>query len=171
MRALMIEFAPRTPLTALHSASPMVLAGIVLGTALTLGALIGWQQLPALPVPAPPTSMHQPTPAPTLSAAQAEVINRAVLQLNLPWRDLFDALEATPTTSVALLELSPDAGNRRLTGKAEADNSDAMLDYLARLQQQPFFGHVLLVRHERQPEQHERPLSFVFEAHWGGSAR
>lgn len=167
MQALQIDFAARTPIGMLLAASPATLAGMVLGLLLTLGALLSWQQLPAPPRPVPPIPARQTPPTATLTAAQAAAVNRALLQLNLPWHDLLDALERASPASVALLALSPDAASRRLTGEAETRDSKAMLDYLARLQQQPFFRQVLLVRHERQEASGPRPLRFVFEARWG----
>ena len=41
--------------------------------------------------------------------AQAAAVNGAILQLNLPWRDLQDALAAATPASIALLALEPDA--------------------------------------------------------------
>lgn len=167
MQRLLIDFAQRRPQDRLLAASPASLSGIALGLLLIVGALMRWQQLPApaMPITPPPVQHAAPVAKPT--AAEIAAINRAVLQLNLPWPELFNALEAATPASVALLELTPDAAGLRLTGKAETSDSSAMLAYLARLQRQPFFNQVLLLRHERQTEPGPRPIRFVFEARWG----
>jgi hypothetical protein len=44
--------------------------------------------------------------------AQADAVNAAVMQLNLPWRALHDAVAAATPASIALLALEPDARKR-----------------------------------------------------------
>jgi Tfp pilus assembly protein PilN len=95
-------------------------------------------------------------------------VNAAVLQLNLPWRALRDAVrEATPA-GVALLALEPDARRRSLRITAEAKDSDAMLDYVAALGRGGWFGAVHVARHEIDERHPQRPLRFQVDAAWGG---
>lgn len=102
-----------------------------------------------------------------LTPAQANAVNAAVLQLNLPWRDLAAALgEATPA-SIALLALEPDARRRTLRISAEAKDSDAMLAYVARLQAEEWFSSVVLMRHEVMEQDPNRPLRFQVSVGWG----
>lgn len=166
MGALPIDFANSSPTRAVFRTSPASVAGIATGVLLIVTAMVAWQKLPAPAKPAPLPIVRKPAPTTSVTAAQAEAINRAVMQLNLPWRDLFNALEAATPASIALIELSPDARSRRLSGKAEAADANAMLDYLARLQQQPFFTQVLLTRHEQQSDPTPRPLRFSFDVRW-----
>lgn len=166
MEALPIDFASTSPTRAVFRASPASIAGIATGVLLIVTALLAWQKLPAPAKPAPLPMGRRPAPPSAITPAHAEAINRAVMQLNLPWRDLFNSLEAATPASIALIELSPDARSRRLSGKAEATDADAMLDYLARLQQQPLFAQVLLTHHEQQSEPTPRPLRFAFDVRW-----
>lgn len=102
-----------------------------------------------------------------VSEQQASAVNTAVMQLNLPWRALHDAVrEATPAT-VALLALEPDARKRVLRITAEARNSDDMIAYVELLQKQEWFGAVTLVRHEIGDQDPNRPIRFQVDAGWG----
>lgn len=119
---------------------------------------------------APPV---QPVPQRTgrtntpVSEHQATAVNTAVMQLNLPWRALHDAVrEATPAT-VALLALEPDARKRVLRITAEARGSDDMIAYVEKLQTQKWFGAVTLVRHEIGEQDPNRPIRFQIDAQWG----
>ncbi len=103
----------------------------------------------------------------SVSEQQATAVNAAVMQLNLPWRALHDAVrEATPAT-VALLALEPDARKRVLRITAEARGSDDMLAYVEQLQKQQGFGAVTLVRHEIGEQDPNRPIRFQIDAQWG----
>jgi Tfp pilus assembly protein PilN len=99
--------------------------------------------------------------------AQAQAVNDAVMQLNLPWRDLHEAVRAATPANVALLALEPDAKRRTLRITAETRNSDDMLAYVADMQAQGWFGAVTLVRHEIAEEDPNRPLRFQVSAQWG----
>ncbi len=105
----------------------------------------------------------------SLPAAEISAINAAIAQLNLPWRDLLDAIERATPTAIALLSLEPDAGKHSLKGAAEARDSAAMIAYIASLQQQDFLDEVDLIRHETNDADIHKPLRFQFEAHWRGS--
>ncbi len=101
-----------------------------------------------------------------ISGVQAAAINRTILQLNLPWRDLLDAIEdATPPT-IALLALEPDAKKHSLKGTAEAKSSDDMIAYIEELKKQEFFDNVAMTKHEVNAQDPNRPLRFQFEAQW-----
>ncbi|GAB3468184.1 hypothetical protein GCM10027321_36350 [Massilia terrae] len=104
--------------------------------------------------------------APPLSAAQASKINAAVLQLNLPWLALHDALQTATPASIALLSLEPDARKRNLRITAEAKNSDDMITYVEQLRLQDLFGAVSLVHHELNQQDPNRPIRFQIEAEW-----
>jgi len=115
------------------------------------------------PLAAQPVAQRAAPP----SEQQATAVNAAVMQLNLPWRALHDALrEATPA-SVALLALEPDARKRVLRITAEARNSDDMIAYVEQLQKQRWFGAVTLVRHEIGEQDPNRPIRFQVDAGWG----
>ena len=111
-----------------------------------------------------------PAPAPqmAIAPAQAAAVNAAILQLNLPWRDLQDALASATPPTVALLALEPDARKRILKITAETTGSDAMVAYIAQLKRQELFGtRVQLLRHEINALDPNKPLRFQLEARWG----
>lgn len=109
--------------------------------------------------------------AAALPEAQANAVNEVVARLNLPWRDLFQAVEAATPGGIALLELTPDAGRHTLKGSAEAKTGDDMLDYITRMGGQPFFSSVVLTRHEINSQDPNKPLRFQFQAEWARSAQ
>lgn len=110
-------------------------------------------------------------PAETISTLQAKAVNEVVSRLNLPWRDVFQSIEAATPATIALLELAPDAERHALKGMAEAKTSDDMLTYIARLGEQPFFSSVQLTRHELNEQDPNKPIRFQFTAEWGGNAK
>jgi Tfp pilus assembly protein PilN len=97
---------------------------------------------------------------------QLKSVNEAITQLNLPWRDLLDALEVSAVPGVALLALEPDAKKRLLKGSAEAKSSEDMLAYIDQLKQQSFFNFVVLTKHEVREQDKFKPWRFQFEARW-----
>ena len=98
--------------------------------------------------------------------AQAAAVNAAVMQLNLPWRGLHDAIQAATPAGIALLALEPDARKRGVRITAEARNSDEMFAYVAQLQQVDWFGSVLLARHEINEQDPNRPIRFQVDVRW-----
>lgn len=115
-----------------------------------------------------------PRPAPkrmVIPDAQAAAVNSAIAQLNLPWRDVFDAVESATPASIALLALEPDAKKHLVRGLAEAKSSDGMIAYIEQLKQQAFFGAVILTRHEINEQDPNQPIRFQFEAQWTEAAQ
>ncbi|HTD05059.1 PilN domain-containing protein [Undibacterium sp.] len=108
-------------------------------------------------------------PAPHLSAipeAQALAVNAAVQQLNLPWRDVLNAIEAATPKSIALISLEPDAKAATLRGHAEAKTPDDMIAYIEQLKKEEFFIQVQLLKHEIVEQDPNRPYRFQFEVLW-----
>lgn len=105
-----------------------------------------------------------------VAPAQATAVNDAIMQLNLPWRDLLEAVRDATPASVALLALEPDAKRRLVRITAEARSSDDMLDYVARMQAEEWFSSVVLTRHEVMLQDPNRPLRFQVSAQWAESA-
>lgn len=103
---------------------------------------------------------------PQISALQANAVNAAVLQLNLPWRALRDAVGAATPPTIALLALEPDAHKQTLRVTAEARNSDEMFAYVEQLKAQELFSAVLLTRHEINDQDPNRPIRFQLDAVW-----
>jgi Tfp pilus assembly protein PilN len=98
--------------------------------------------------------------------AQAAAVNAAVLQLNLPWRALYDAVQAGTPANIALLALEPDARKSLLRITAEAKTSDDMIAYVEQLKKSEWFSGVLLSRHEINEQDPNRPIRFQLDAQW-----
>ena len=182
MSPIRIDFAPRSLGRELASMGPLSLLFAGVGVALCLVGIFEWNEL-AQRQGARQAEMERvqagiaargahvaSAPIATISEAQAIVVNSAIQQLNLPWSRVLDAIERATPSSVALLELEPDAKRHLVKGVAEARNVDVMIDYIGRLKQQPFFGNAVLTRHEVNKEADGQdanpPLRFEFEAEW-----
>jgi len=180
MKPLRIDFAPPSlARTWFHTSRPArALAGIALILAVGAGVqtwrLIEQRRLDAeqvarvvqhhaVPVQAAPVQAKV-----TVSPAQAAAVNGAVLQLNLPWRELHDAIGAATPAEVALLALEPDARKHTVRITAEARGSDDMIDYVEKLQAQGWFTAVALTHHEINDVDPNKPIRFQVEAQWAG---
>jgi hypothetical protein len=108
----------------------------------------------------------QATAAVQIGAAQASAVNGAILQLNLPWPALRDAVGAATPASVALLGLEPDARRRSVKITAETKDAESMIAYVEQLKGQQLFGDVVLLRHEINELDPNRPLRFEVDASW-----
>ena len=106
------------------------------------------------------------TPAATMSAPQAAAVNAAILQLNLPWPLLRDAIGSATPATVALLSLEPDPRRRSLKITAETKDAESMIAYVALLKRQELFGDVVLLRHEINELDPNRPVRFELDAPW-----
>lgn len=180
MKRTDIDFAPRSLRRTLFRVPPRA-AGFLLLTAALCFVLVSQvagyreerEQLEALQAAiAARGSAARPLPVAAtarfdIPAAQAQAVNDAVLQLNLPWRDLVEAVQAATPDNVALLALEPDARRRLLRITAEARNSDDMLAYVAKMEEGGWFGSVALTRHEIAEQEPNRPLRFQLTAQWG----
>jgi len=124
-------------------------------------------QAQALTVAARTQAARAPMPARApVPPAQADAVNAAVLQLNLPWRVLHDSVQSATPAGIALLALEPDAKRRSLRITAEAKSSDDMIGYVEQLRQQDWFDAVALVRHEINEQDPNRPIRFQIDAAW-----
>jgi hypothetical protein len=116
------------------------------------------------PPPAPAAPVHPPLPE-----AQATAVNAAVMQLNLPWRALRDAVQAATPPTVALLALEPDAKRHSLRITAETRSSADMIAYVGELKRQDWFDAVTLARHEINDQDPNKPIRFQIDCLWGST--
>ncbi|SFV14631.1 hypothetical protein [Pseudoduganella namucuonensis] len=178
MRKMRIDFAPRGWRRTLYRVHPAALAGCALGLALCVGAALSAygmleqrraHELRLRQLNRQQASQQAQAPAAAKVAipeSQARAVNAAVLQLNLPWRELQEAVgEGTPA-NIALLALEPDPRKQVLKISAEAKNADDMIAYIEQLKEQEFFSGAALVRHEIYEADANRPLRFQVEAQW-----
>lgn len=182
MRPTRIDFAPPSLRRLLFQTSPRMLSLLAAAlTTCTLAGFHGWhylEQQRELDALRAALAARAAAPAPAAAAAaaprkivvpeqQAKAVNEAILQLNLPWRDLYEAVRAATPATVALLALEPDAKRHTLRLTAEAKSSDEMFAYVGKLQEQEWFTSVVLVRHEVAEQDPNRPLRFQVSAQWG----
>ncbi|MET3134887.1 Tfp pilus assembly protein PilN [Oxalobacteraceae bacterium GrIS 1.11] len=178
MTRMRIDFARPSLWRTLYHVHPAAWAGAALGLALCVSAaLAGYQLLEqqrgraaqALLARARQAA-RQVVPATVakvpIEPARAAAVNAAILQLNLPWRDVQDAVAAATPATVALLALEPDARKHALKIGAETKTSEAMIAYIEALKEQEFFTSVVLSRHEINEQDPNRPIRFQIEAQW-----
>ena len=178
MKACLINFAPRSLLRSAYQTPPLLWLGGIIGLLLCLNeAVVCLQQTDQLTKlfitqqktggklraskVGKPTQQHS-----SISESQAMAVNTAIAQLNVPWNDVFDAVEQATPGTIALLSLEPDAHRHILKGNAEAQNSDAMVGYIEQLSKQDIFSHIVITRHEINQQTPSQPLRFQFEAAW-----
>ena len=178
MKRLHIDFAPASLARALHRAGALTWLLVLL--AVTLCAAAGWQgwrlleqqrrfaaELEAAQVRANvPRALVVTAPPPRISEPQANAVNDAIMQLNLPWRALHDVVQQATPANIAMLALEPDARKQTIKITAEAKSADDMVAYVALLGQQELFSNVSLTRHEISEQDPNRPLRFQVEAQW-----
>lgn len=181
MKRIAMDFAPPSLARSWHRLGPRGAAALALGVllcgaAIATGAqMLARQQALAAQLQVVAAAMNPPrpaTPAPAsavaapIPAARAAAVNNAILQLNLPWPALHGAIQAATPATVALLALDPDARRRQLKITAETRDAEAMIGYLEQLKRQALFGEVVLLRHEINELDPNRPLRFEIVASW-----
>jgi len=176
MKPMLIDFATPGWRRTLHRVHPGVLAAGAAGLLLCVAAgtlalqnakdkEAREQQLSAVRQKAAAAAPAR-LPEVTIPEAQASAVNTAVLQLNLPWRAMQDAVAAATPPTIALVALEPDARKQVLKITAEARNADDMVAYIEQLKQEEFFTGAGLVRHEINAGDPNRPIRFQIEAQW-----
>lgn len=100
-------------------------------------------------------------------ALEIKQANAVILQLNLPWKELFEAFESAQHADVAVLAIEPDAQKGLVRISAEAKSLDSLPAYLAYLQKVPLFQEVALLNHQVQEQDPQRPVRFMLQATWG----
>jgi Tfp pilus assembly protein PilN len=179
MKRARIDFAPPSLARTFHRTGLLGWGLAVLALALCAAAgALGWQMLErqrALDSRLATLRAHAVAPAavvpagsvrPQVGESQAAAVNAAVLQLNLPWRALYEAIGAATPKTIALLSLEPDPRRRSMKITAEAKTSDDMIAYIEQLKQQELFSAVALLRHEVNELDPNRPLRFQLDAQW-----
>lgn len=178
MKAIKIDFATGSVRRTLFHTHPLVMLLAVAGVLLCASAAYaGWQlteqqrlraaELEQLRQRASAQAQRPREVAQVaIAPAQAQFVNSAIGQLNLPWRELQDAVLAATPRQIALLALEPEPRKQLLKLTAEAKSSDDMVAYVAQLKQQELFTSVSLIRHEINEQDANRPLRFQVEAIW-----
>jgi Tfp pilus assembly protein PilN len=108
----------------------------------------------------------------TDAGADAEAVraNAIKRQLNLPWDELFKAIEASKGDSVALVSIAPDAQLRQLKLAGEAKSFADMLEYVKRLNGVSMFESAYLLDHGLARQGSGEILRFTIVATWKGNS-
>jgi len=92
--------------------------------------------------------------------------NAVLAQMNVPWGELFAAVEMAQDDSVGLLAVQPDPGAGQIVIGGQARTLPALLSYMERLQRSDRLRQVVLTSHEFKPEEPGQPVEFVLAARW-----
>lgn len=99
-------------------------------------------------------------------ARETRQANAAILALSLPWKEFFHAFEASRTNDVAVLAIEPDAQKGVVRITAEANKLESMLNYVSILQKIPLFREVLILNHQIEEQDPQKPVRFLLQAAW-----
>ncbi len=105
-----------------------------------------------------------------ISVEKATAVNQAIARLNVPWSDMLDALEASATNEIALLNIEPTVQTGSVKLMVEAKTTEDMFAFIQNLSRQTFFQKVLLTKHEINEQDSNKPVRFFLEASWYRSA-
>jgi Tfp pilus assembly protein PilN len=97
---------------------------------------------------------------------QIQKANAVLAQMNVPWGELFAAVETAQDGSVGLLAIQPDARARNVAIGGEARSLPAVLAYMGRLQGSERLRDVVLASHEIKLKEPGQPVEFVLNARW-----
>ena len=115
----------------------------------------------------PGRSLAQPDAADARQASvEIQTANEVIMQLNLPWSALFNALEEANSSNVALLGLEPNARKGLVRVNGEAKNAAALFDYIRLLQSSKSMSTVYLKHQQVQERDPEKPIRFTLDASW-----
>lgn len=177
-KRMQIDFAAPTWRRALYRLHPALLAGGIAGIALCATGIwfftqmaeqraVRDGQIEALRASQAALSKRPARVAEAaIPEAQALSVNAAIQRLNVPWRELEDAIGTATPPGIALLALDPDPKKQLLKITAEARTSDDMVGYVQALKQQEFFIGAALARHEIGEQDPSHPIRFQVEAQW-----
>jgi len=101
-----------------------------------------------------------------VSPEEVNLARETIQRLAMPWDNLFNALESTPTDKVALLAIEPDAKSGTVVISGEGKDYAAALDYASQLGRAKTLSHVYLVKHEVRQTDPRQSVTFTISASW-----
>jgi hypothetical protein len=113
--------------------------------------------------------------APALSEREADTpevrdqikkANAVLQQMNVPWSELFAAIESAENGQIALLAVQPDARSHSVLMAGEAKDLPTALAYLERLERTKRLRDVVLMTHEVKSKEPGQPVAFTLSAAW-----
>lgn len=108
---------------------------------------------------------------PKLSPESTRQLQVAVLKLNMPWSDIFNAIEGHDMEEVAIVSMEPDASAGTVSMVVEARSLKTLLAYARALSQDPAIDSARLSHHETSMQDPNLPvrLSLRVTLHHPGS--
>jgi hypothetical protein len=108
-----------------------------------------------------------------MQEAKSEIrrANEVILQLDLPWGALFEAVEGSSHETVALLGIQPDAQKRTVSLAAEAKDMPGAVAYVKRLGREAILSETHIINHQVQDQDPDKPLRFSVQAVWREKAQ
>jgi hypothetical protein len=103
--------------------------------------------------------------------SEIQKANSVLQQLNVPWGELFTAVESAEGADVALLAVQPDPRSRSVVIGGVARNLPAVFAYMGRLEQTKHLREVVLSSHEVKSKEPGQPVAFALSATWDESRR
>jgi hypothetical protein len=97
---------------------------------------------------------------------QIKKANAVLAQMNVPWGELFAAIESADEGGVALLQVQPDARSRTVLMGGSARDLPAVLAYMTRLEATARLKDVVLMSHEIKLKEPGTPVTFQLLARW-----
>jgi hypothetical protein len=97
---------------------------------------------------------------------QIKKANTVLAQMNVPWGELFEAIESADEGGVALLQVQPDARSRTVLMGGSARDLPAVLAYMTRLERTERLKDVVLMSHEIKLKEPGTPVAFQLLARW-----
>ncbi len=117
----------------------------------------------ARPVPSARRDDGGLVPGQALSASLRQSMRAVARQLNIPWQELFEQLERSTPSDVALVSVEPDGQRGLVRLQAEAKSLDTLLGYAASLQGQGVLGRLSYHKHETNDQDPNKPRRLTFE--------
>jgi hypothetical protein len=97
---------------------------------------------------------------------EVQKANAVLQQLNVPWNDLFAAVESAEGGDIALLAVQPDPRSRNVLIGGMARSLPAVFAYMDRLEHTPYLRDVVLASHEVKMREPGQPVTFALNATW-----
>jgi len=97
---------------------------------------------------------------------QLRKANEVLGQINVPWGELFSAIEAAQEKEVALLSVQPDARTRSVAISGQAGDMTDVLAYMIRLERGGRLREVVLTGHEIKVNDPGQATEFTLDARW-----
>lgn len=92
--------------------------------------------------------------------------NTVLHEINLPWGDLFDAVEHAASDDIALLSLQPNITERILRITGEAKDMSTLLDFIEALEREIILDKTHLLSHKIKLDNPHRPVTFLLTTSW-----